>query len=99
MRAIVIQGAGERAFCAGQDLDEVAGLVGESATAWLVEWRQLYTRVRTMSKSMVVALNWVAAGSGFQFAFLLHSRTGHSGSRISQLEINAGIASVSGPSG
>ena len=97
IRAIIITGAGVRAFCAGQDLNDVAELDGESSRAWIEEWRELYTRVRTLSKPTVGAINGVAAGSGFQFALLLDIRVGHGGSRMGQPEINAGIASITGP--
>jgi len=97
IRAIVITGAGKRAFCAGQDLNDVAELDGDSSRAWIEEWRALYTRVRTLSKPVVGAINGVAAGSGFQFALLLDIRVGHSASRMGQPEINAGIASITGP--
>jgi enoyl-CoA hydratase len=97
IRSIVITGAGERAFCAGQDLNDVAELDGDSSRAWIEEWRALYTRVRTLSKPTIGALNGVAAGSGFQFALLLDIRVGHSASRMGQPEINAGIASITGP--
>ncbi len=95
--AIVVRGAGERAFCAGQDLNDVMDFDADAARDWIEEWRALYTRVRTLSKPTVAALNGVAAGSGFQFALLLDIRIGHSGSRMGQPEINAGIASITGP--
>lgn len=97
IKSIVLTGAGDRAFCAGQDLNDVSELDGDSSRAWIEEWRQLYTRVRTLSKPTVGALNGVAAGSGFQFSLLLDIRVGHQGSRMGQPEINAGIASITGP--
>lgn len=97
IRAIVVTGAGDRAFCAGQDLNDVTKLDGDSARAWIEEWRVLYTQVRTLSKPVIGAINGVAAGSGFQFALLLDVRVGHDDSRMGQPEINAGIASITGP--
>lgn len=94
--AIVVSGAGDRAFCAGQDLKEVTDFDADAAKDWIEEWRVLYHRVRTMSKPTVAALNGVAAGSGFQFALLMDIRIGHSQSRMGQPEINAGIASITG---
>ena len=65
IRSIVITGSGHQAFCAGQDLNDVADLDGDSSRAWIEEWRALYTRVRTLSKPTIGALNGVAAGPGF----------------------------------
>lgn len=97
VKAIVIRGAGDRAFCAGQDLNDVGEFDADAARAWIEEWRALYHRVRTLTKPTVAALNGVAAGSGFQFALLQDIRIGHSQSRMGQPEINAGIASITGP--
>lgn len=95
--AIVITGSGNRAFCAGQDLNDVTEFDADAARDWIEEWRALYHRVRTLTKPTVAALNGVAAGSGFQFSLLLDIRIGHSQSRMGQPEINAGIASITGP--
>lgn len=97
VRAIVTTGSGERAYCAGQDLNDVVDFDEAGARAWIEEWRALYTRIRTLTKPTVAALNGVAAGSGFQFALLQDFRIGHAGARMGQPEINAGIASITGP--
>ena len=43
VRALVITGAGDRAFCAGQDLNEAKDFTPDQADAWIDEWRVLYT--------------------------------------------------------
>jgi enoyl-CoA hydratase len=95
--AIVLTGAGERAFSAGQDLNETKTFDPDRAEEWMVEWETLYDRIRALSKPLVVALNGVAAGSAFQVALLGDIRVGHAGVTMGQPEINAGIASVTGP--
>lgn len=97
IRAILITGAGDRAFCAGQDLNEAKDFDAGDAALWIEEWRELYDAVRAASKPVVAALNGVAAGSAFQFALFCDIRIGHQGSRMGQPEINAGIASITGP--
>src|SRR3546814_17442962 len=49
-----------------------------------------------MGKPVVVALNGVAAGAGFQLSLHSDLRIAHAGVRMSQPEINAGIPSVVG---
>jgi enoyl-CoA hydratase/carnithine racemase len=95
--AIVITGAGERAFSAGQDLNEARTFDADRAEAWIGEWKRLYATIRSLSKPIVAALNGVAAGSAFQVALLCDFRIGHPGVRMGQPEINAGIASTTGP--
>lgn len=96
--AIIVTGAGERAFSAGQDLEETMGFdSGEAGREWFLSWRTFYDSVRNLDKGCVAALNGVAAGSAFQFAMLTDIRVGHPGTRMGQPEIDSGIPSVLGP--
>jgi enoyl-CoA hydratase/carnithine racemase len=97
VRAVVITGAGDRAFCAGQDLNEATGFGADAAEAWIDGFHRLYRCLRALEIPVVAALNGVAAGSAFQFALLTDIRIGHPGVRMGQPEINSGIASVTGP--
>lgn len=97
VRAIVLTGAGERAFSAGQDLNETLGFDPDRAERWIREWERLYGVIRSLSKPLIAALNGVAAGSAFQVALLCDFRIGHPGVRMGQPEIDAGIASTTGP--
>lgn len=95
--AVVVTGAGDRAFGAGQDLNETKTFDPDRAEEWIGEWERLYHRVRTLSKPVVAALNGVAAGSAFQFSLLMDLRVGHAGVTMGQPEINSGITSTTGP--
>lgn len=97
VRAIVLTGTGERAFCAGQDLREARSFDADRAESWIGEWETLYDTIRSLPKPLVVALNGLAAGSAFQVALLADFRIGHAGVRMGQPEINSGIASITGP--
>jgi enoyl-CoA hydratase/carnithine racemase len=98
VRAIIITGAGDRAFSAGQDLDETEKFKsGQDGADWFESWRLYYEAARKLDKPFIAALNGVAAGSAFQFCLLTDVRVGHPGSRMGQPEINAGIPSVTGP--
>lgn len=97
IRAIVLTGAGERAFSAGQDLNESRSFDPDGAEAWIREWERLYGLLRSLSKPLVIALNGLAAGSAFQVALLGDLRVGHPGVTMGQPEINSGFASITGP--
>jgi enoyl-CoA hydratase len=97
IRAIILTGAGERAFGAGQDLNETKSFDPDRAQLWIGEWERLYDRIRSLSKPIIAALNGVAAGSAFQVALLCDLRVGHPGMTMGQPEINSGIASTTGP--
>lgn len=96
VQAVVLTGTGDRAFCAGQDLNEGTGFDGDRAEAWIAEWEALYGALRGFDKPLVCALNGLAAGSGFQAALMCDLRIGHAGSRLGQPEINAGMVSAMG---
>ena len=95
--AVVLTGAGDRAFGAGQDLNEARTFDADRAETWIAEWDRLYDRMRSLSKPLVAAVNGIAAGSAFQVALLCDLRVGHSGVKMGQPEINAGIPSTTGP--
>ncbi|MBI3451832.1 MAG: enoyl-CoA hydratase/isomerase family protein [Rhodospirillales bacterium] len=97
VRGIVLTGAGDRAFGAGQDLNETKSFDANRAEEWVGEWERLYDCIRSLSKPLVAALNGIAAGSAFQVALLADFRIGHPGVRMGQPEINAGITSTTGP--
>ncbi|SOC46081.1 enoyl-CoA hydratase/carnithine racemase [Rhizobium subbaraonis] len=97
IRAIILTGAGDRAFSAGQDLNETKTFDAERGKEWVGEWERLYDAMRSLSKPLIAALNGVAAGSAFQVALLCDFRIGHPGVRMGQPEINSGIASTTGP--
>ena len=97
IRAIILTGTGDRAFCAGQDFNEAKNFDPDSALDWIEEWRSLYSLIRSLSIPLIAALNGVAAGSGFQVALLADLRIGHPGVKMGQPEINSGILSITGP--
>src|ERR1043166_3155633 len=74
--AIVMTGSGDRAFGAGQDLNETKTFDPDKAEAWMGEWDRLYDLIRSLSKPLVIALNGLAAGSAFQVALLGDIRIG-----------------------
>jgi enoyl-CoA hydratase/carnithine racemase len=97
VRAVVMTGAGERAFSAGQDFAEAHDFDAERAEAWIREWETFYGTLRRLAKPIIAALNGTAAGSAFQVALLCDIRVAHDAVTMGQPEINAGIASITGP--
>ncbi|HLU31541.1 MAG TPA: enoyl-CoA hydratase/isomerase family protein [Acidimicrobiia bacterium] len=96
VRSVVLTGAGERAFSAGQDLNESASFRPEQSDWWVEEWRRLYGTVRQLDKPIVAAIRGVAAGSAFQVALLTDVRVASPDSRLGQPEINSGLPSPLG---
>lgn len=95
-RAVVITGAGARAFCAGQDLAVSQRLDGDSVAAWFQGLRAFSQAVRDMEKPVIAALNGVAVGAGLQVALWCDMRVAHAGVTLVQPEIEGGIPSSIG---
>jgi enoyl-CoA hydratase len=95
--AIVLTGAGERAFCAGQDFQEAHTFDADAAAAWMRGWGDFFDTFRRTGKPLVVALNGLAVGSAFQVALLGDIRVAHPAVKLGQPEINHGVASITGP--
>ncbi|MCB0623754.1 MAG: enoyl-CoA hydratase/isomerase family protein, partial [Saprospiraceae bacterium] len=68
VRALYLTGAG-KAFCAGQDLQEVTGENAPTLTKILSEhYNPIVQRLRNIEKPVVCAVNGVAAGAGANIA-------------------------------
>jgi enoyl-CoA hydratase len=72
VRVVVIEGAGDRAFCAGADLDELAGLDSAGALELLERGQDLYRRIERSPKPVVAAVDGFALGGGFELALSCH---------------------------
>ena len=68
VRSIYISGTG-KAFCAGQDLQEVVAENGPSLTKILTEhYNPIILKIREIEKPVICAVNGVAAGAGANIA-------------------------------
>src|SRR4249920_2162603 len=96
VRAVVIHGAGERAFCSGQDLNETARYTIDDVDTWLSRQHAMYQSVRDLDKPCIAAWNGVATGAGFQIGLCSDLRVGYPELKLGQPEIRAGLASIVG---
>lgn len=98
VRAVVLAAAGERAFSAGQDLDEAAGYGLDDVDRWFTEMHAMYAAVRALDKPSVAALFGAVAGAGYQVALYCDLRVAHPEARIGQPEVKTGLGSILGTS-
>lgn len=96
VKAIVITGAGNRAFCAGQDLHESKELKEENAIDWINEFDSLYWVIRHLETPTIAAINGVAVGSGWQLALLCDFRIASENARFAMTEIDVGFPCLIG---
>jgi len=97
LRAVILTGAGKKAFCAGQDLNELKNFKPNQIDSWIDEFKEVYTAIRSAEIPTISCINGVAVGSGFQLSLLTDIRISHKNTKMGQVEINSGIVSVTGP--
>lgn len=99
-RAVVLAGAGDRAFCVGQDLREHAGNLktGEGLATVREHYNPLATTLYEMDTPVVAAVRGAAAGAGASLAFLSDFRVGGPGTRFSMAFSGIGLSADTGAS-
>ena len=68
IRAVVITGSGDRAFCAGADLKERATLTEAEVREFIYTIRTLFTEIEELPQPVIAAVNGVALGGGTELA-------------------------------
>ncbi len=95
VRAVLVSGSGERAFCAGSDL----GSLAEYPDAWSFRNRLEYAHaLRNVRKPVVAALRGWVLGGGGELALAADLRVGGRGSRYGFPEVTHGWVGGGGAS-
>ena len=91
IRAVVLTGAGEKAFIAGADIKYMSGLGPEEAKDWAGLGHNCAGLLETMPKPTIAAVNGFALGGGCELALACDLRYASSTARLGQPEINLAI--------
>jgi enoyl-CoA hydratase len=91
VRAVVLTGAGEKAFVAGADIKYMSELGPEDAKAWGALGHDAGRLLETMAKPTIAAVNGFALGGGCELALACDIRYASSRAKLGQPEINLGI--------
>jgi enoyl-CoA hydratase len=91
IRAVVLTGAGDRAFIAGADIAELATLSPVSAQALARRGQALCDALERMGKPVIAAVNGYALGGGCEIAMACTVRLAADTARIGQPEIGLGL--------
>ncbi len=91
VRAVVLTGAGERAFIAGADIKAMSAMDVDAARAWGELGHNVARRLETMPKPTIAAINGFALGGGCELAAACDIRYASSRAKLGQPEINLGI--------
>jgi enoyl-CoA hydratase/carnithine racemase len=96
INVIIITGSGDKAFSAGQDLNESVDFKEEGAKVWIEEHDRLYKGVINSTKAIIASLRGYSVGAGFQLALLADIRICSENAKFAFTEINVGIPTVTG---
>jgi enoyl-CoA hydratase len=91
VRAVVLTGAGEKAFAAGADIKYMSGLDTEQAEAWGALGHEATALLESMPKPAIAAINGVALGGGCELALACDLRYASSRAKLGQPEINLAV--------
>ena len=91
IRAVVLTGAGSRAFCAGANLKERRGWSEEDIRRWLGELHAKLREVERCPKPWIAAVNGLALGGGCELALACDLRVMDPAAQMGLTEVRIGI--------
>ncbi|MGN6705534.1 MAG: enoyl-CoA hydratase/isomerase family protein [Rhodanobacter sp.] len=91
VRAVVLAGAGEKAFVAGADISEMSGYSSVQAQAFSRAGQRLMTSIERLGKPVIARVQGFALGGGMELAMACHLRVASEKAKFGQPEINLGL--------
>ena len=91
VRAVVLTGAGDRAFAAGADIKEMESMTIDEARGWGALGHACGRLLETMPKPTIAAVNGFALGGGCELALACDVRYASTTAKLGQPETNIGI--------
>jgi enoyl-CoA hydratase len=91
VRAVVMTGAGEKAFVAGADINELAVQTPTSGREHAITGQHVLDLIEHMGKPVIAAINGYALGGGCELAMACTIRIASETAKLGQPEINLGI--------
>jgi enoyl-CoA hydratase len=91
VRALVITGAGPKAFVAGADIGELSRMTAVSARQVSRNGQDVCNRIAGLEKPTIAAVNGFALGGGLELALACHLRVASENARVGLPEVGLGI--------
>lgn len=96
VRAVIVAGAGDRAFCAGSDVREFPSLSGRVAEGKLIKENSVYNQLADLPLPTIAAIEGDALGGGLELALCCDLRVASSAARVGLPEVRLGVMPGSG---
>jgi enoyl-CoA hydratase len=94
LRALVLRGAGERAFIGGANMREMAGFDPVAARAFITRLHDCCATLRAVPVPVIARLRGFALGAGLEIAAACDLRIAADDARFGMPEVRVGIPSV-----
>jgi enoyl-CoA hydratase len=91
LRAVVLTGAGEKAFCAGADIGHMRTAAALEAREFARRGQRVVDRIEGLATPVVAAVNGFALGGGCEVALACDVRVAAETARFGQPEVTLGI--------
>jgi len=90
-RAVVLTGAGDRAFCGGADLKEEEELTAATVDRFLQRGDETFRALREYERPIVAAVNGWAMGGGLVLALWCDVRVGSTRAKLGAVGVKVGL--------
>ena len=92
VRAVILTGSGDKAFCAGADIDSWAEMgAAEFAGTWVREGNRVFDLLARLTKPTIAALNGFALGGGLELCEACDIRIAHPNAFLALPEASIGV--------
>jgi enoyl-CoA hydratase len=91
IRCVIVTGAGDKAFVAGADINEIAGETPEGARQRALRGQHVFDVIERLGKPVIAAVNGFALGGGCELAMACTLRIAADTARFGLPEINLGL--------
>jgi enoyl-CoA hydratase len=88
---VIITGAGEKAFVAGADINELSQADRKGGIELSLFGQSVFNKIENLGKPVIAAVNGFALGGGCELALACHIRIASENARFGQPEVNLGI--------
>jgi enoyl-CoA hydratase len=90
LRAMIVTGAGQKAFVAGADIAELASLTAAESEQYALRGQRILRRIETASKPSIAAINGYALGGGLELALACSMRVAGAKAKLGLPEVRLG---------
>ena len=94
LRAVVLTGAGGKAFVGGADINEMAKLDAPSARDFITNLHRAINQVRMLPMPVIGRIDGFCLGAGLELAAVCDMRVASEGTKLGMPEVRVGMPSV-----